>query len=105
MLHTPHVPLTHHYIFCLCTPIKCSICSYLCTAFLRDIHHVYMRGPRRTEDTRARSNTFTIVFPQLPPIDVGSRDSTLLIAARTAGDNPMAGRNQCTEKNTVNDLS
>ena len=45
-----HMPLTHHFP---CSQsvhaIKCSICSYLCTAFLRDLHHVYLCGSRRAE--------------------------------------------------------
>ena len=64
MYHTPHVPLTHNF-FSLCTFIKRGICSYLCTALLRDIHHVYLRGSSRIENSRAGSDIFHKVFPQM----------------------------------------
>ena len=46
----------------LCTLIKCSVCSYLCTSLLCDIHHVCLRGSSRTENARARNDTFTTLF-------------------------------------------
>ena len=49
------MPLTHHFLcsqYCSQSvhAIKCRICSHLCTALLRDIHHVYLRGSTRVSE-------------------------------------------------------
>ena len=59
----PRVPLTHHFPFSQSAhAIKCSICSYLCTALRRDIHHVYLRGSRSLAKQRVRTKPTVISF-------------------------------------------
>ena len=42
--------------------LRCSVRSNLCTSLLPVIYHVCLRGSSRTENARARTDTFTIVF-------------------------------------------
>ena len=61
----PRVPLTHHFPFSQSAhAIKCSICSYLCTALRRDIHHVYLRGSRSLAKQRVRTKPTVMVAEQ-----------------------------------------
>ena len=48
--------------FSQCISLRCSVRSNLCTSLLHVTYHVCLRGSSRTENARARTDTFTIVF-------------------------------------------
>ena len=63
-LYSPHATHTLLPPFSQCISLRCSVCSNLCTSLLHITYHVCLRGSSRTENARARTDTFTIVFSQ-----------------------------------------
>ena len=61
-LYSPYATHTLLPPFSQCISLRCSVCSNLCTSLLHITYHVCLRGSSRTENARARTDTFTIVF-------------------------------------------
>ena len=62
--YSPHATHTLLPPFSQCISLRCSVRSNLCTSLLPVTYHVCLRGSSRTENARARTDTFTIVFSQ-----------------------------------------
>ena len=63
-LYSPYATHTLLPPFSQCISLRCSVRSNLCTSLLHVTYHVCLRGSSRTENARARTDTFTIVFSQ-----------------------------------------
>ena len=61
-LYSPYATHTLLPPFSQCISLRCSVRSNLCTSLLHITYHVCLRGSSRTENARARTDTFTIVF-------------------------------------------
>ena len=64
-LYSPYATHTLLPPFSQCISLRCSVRSNLCTSLVHVTYHVCLRGSSRTENARARTDTFTIVFSHI----------------------------------------